>query len=72
MKLSRFIVVLLVLAASCQKEDIRPNGTASSSPGLRISPIDNPGTPTGDSGVYRGIVDPNTDTDASTVGKKGK
>ena len=70
MKLSGIIVVLLVMVASCQKEDIRPNGQASEPASLRCSPkntvtTSNP-TPGG------GIVDPNTDTDASTTGKKGK
>jgi len=72
MKLSGIIVVLLVMVASCQKEDIRPNGPMNAS-GIRkcsnssttttVSP-----TSTGDNG---GIVDPNTDTDASSTGKKG-
>lgn len=72
MKLSGIIVVVLALAASCQKEDIRPNGPASSTPVLRVFPIEDPGTLTGDPNISGGIVDPNTDTDASTAGKKGK
>jgi|GEM_PF-2678079 len=91
MKLSGIIVVLVFLAASCQKDTIRPvNDNAENN--IRIDRTSTPNTPapgpaglsssgsdnTGTSGTLTnsddpGIVDPNSDTDASKPRpKKGK
>lgn len=74
MKLIGVIAVLVVFMASCEKEDIRPNTANPATPEKRMTVTDG-GTydENGkDTGTGTGIVDPNTDTDASNGRKKGK
>ena len=73
MKLIGVIAILAIVAVGCEKEDIRPNTTNPASlEKMATVGGDDAEDEGNDDGAGTGIVDPNTDTDASSGRKKGR